>query len=75
MSAINFEDATLTAKLHVAPDFTGRVIAYFEKGELKADMRLRKDELTATLDGFLEFAKSEGWTVCPPPPSSTGLEG
>ncbi|WP_277973282.1 hypothetical protein [Pantoea agglomerans] len=73
MTAINFEDATLTTKLHVAPDFTGRVIAYFEKGELKADMRLRKNEMIATLESFLELARSAGWTVCPP--SSTELRG
>lgn len=62
-SSASYEAATLTTKLHVAPNFTGRVMAYFEKGELKADMRLRDNEMVATLESFLEAAKSAGWIV------------
>ena len=68
IQAINYEDTTLLARLHVAPDFTGRVMAYIENGELKADMRLRQSEIVGSLESFIEAARSAGWTVCPPHP-------
>lgn len=47
----------LNIDLHVAPEFTGRVVLYIESGKVKADRRLSEDEHICALDTFIEMAR------------------
>ncbi|MBJ9288889.1 hypothetical protein [Citrobacter freundii] len=47
----------LNIDLHVAPEFTGRVVLYIESGKVKADRRLSDDEHICALDTFIEMAR------------------
>lgn len=47
----------LNIDLHVAPEFTGRVVLYIESGIVKADRRLSDDEHICALDTFIEMAR------------------
>lgn len=50
----------LNINLHVAPDFTGRVVVYFENGKVDCDRRLLDDEHIASLETFIEIARKAG---------------
>nr|WP_049856695.1 hypothetical protein [Trabulsiella odontotermitis] len=60
----------LPVDLHVAPDFSGRVLIWFEKGEAVCDMPLRDDYMIGSLEALLEMAQRAGWSVTPPPRAS-----
>lgn len=47
----------LAVDLHVAPDFSGRVVLYIENGKVKCDRRLSEDEHICALDTFIEMAR------------------
>lgn len=47
----------LNIALHVAPEFTGRVVLYIENGVVKCDRRLHDDEHICALDTFIEMAR------------------
>ncbi|WP_208952305.1 hypothetical protein [Rahnella sp. ChDrAdgB13] len=57
---------TVTATLHVTPNFTGRVLVSLIKGEVQCDRRLRDDEHVSSLLTFLELAETAGFQVIPP---------
>ena len=50
----------LNIDLHVASEFTGRVVLYIERGKVKADRRLSDDEHICALDTFIELARDAG---------------
>ncbi|MDI9801339.1 hypothetical protein [Citrobacter koseri] len=56
---------SLTADLHVSPDFSGRVLVYVRNG-LVTVRRLADNEHLLTLTGFIEMARQAGWVVTPP---------
>lgn len=47
----------LAVDLHVAPDFSGRVVLYIENGKVKCDRRLSEDEHICALDTFIEMER------------------
>ncbi|HFT6292198.1 TPA: hypothetical protein ACHGR9_003547 [Escherichia coli] len=47
----------LNIDLHVAPEFTGRVVLYIESGKVKADRRLSNDGHICALDTVIEMAR------------------
>lgn len=49
---VNILLPVLNADLHVAPDFTGRVVVHFDNGRAICHRRLRDSEHVTTLDGF-----------------------
>ncbi|WP_288887120.1 CHC2 zinc finger domain-containing protein [uncultured Citrobacter sp.] len=56
---------TLNVNLHVAPDFTGRVVVQLKEGRHVCDYPLVNAEHIATLPSFLEMARLAGWSVTP----------
>lgn len=52
--------------LHVAPNFTGRVVVHLKEGRAICDCRLTPDDHIATLQGFIELAREAGWRITPP---------
>jgi hypothetical protein len=52
--------------LRVRPEFTGRLTLYIENGKLKASLPMRDDEVTASLDVFIELARRAGWKITEP---------
>ncbi|KMK23123.1 hypothetical protein ABW11_21190 [Pluralibacter gergoviae] len=50
----------LNVPLHVAPEFTGRVVLYIENGRVKCDVRLSDNEHICSLEGFIELARAAG---------------
>lgn len=57
---------TNAVTIRVRPEFTGRLTVYIENGELKASLPMRDDEVTCTLETFLELATRAGWKITPP---------
>ncbi|WP_208952522.1 hypothetical protein [Rahnella sp. ChDrAdgB13] len=57
---------TVTATLHISPDFTGRVLVNLINGKVQCDRRLRDEEHVSSLFSFLELAESAGFQVIPP---------
>lgn len=55
--------AVLNVNLHVAPNFTGRVVVHLKDGRHVRDCPLLNDEHIATLPSFLEMARNAGWSV------------
>lgn len=55
--------AVLNVNLHVAPDFTGRVVVQLKEGRHVCDYPLVNGEHIATLPSFLEMAQRAGWSV------------
>ncbi|EAW8184372.1 DNA primase [Salmonella enterica] len=55
----------LNVNLHVAPDFTGRVVVQLKEGRHVCDYPLVNGEHIATLPSFLEMAHRAGWSVTP----------
>lgn len=53
----------LNIDLHVAPEFTGRVVLYIEKGHVKCDRRLLDDEHICAIDTFIELAREAGLRI------------
>ncbi|WP_431818985.1 hypothetical protein [Citrobacter braakii] len=53
----------LAVDLHVAPDFSGRVVLYIENGKVKCDRRLLDDEHICALDTFIEMAREAGLRI------------
>lgn len=53
----------LNIDLHVAPEFTGRVVLYIERGKVKADRRLSDDEHICALNTFIELAREAGMRI------------
>ena len=51
--------------LHVAPNFTGRVVVQLKEGRHVCDYPLVNGEHVATLPSFLEMARRAGWSVTP----------
>jgi len=56
---------TITATLHVTPEFTGKVMVYIVNGEVKSDMRVLDGEYCTSVKGFIELARMAGWNVTP----------
>ena len=54
------------ADLHIAPDFTGRVVVHLKDGRAICDYRLTPDDHIATPQGFIELAREAGWRITPP---------
>ncbi|MET3066299.1 hypothetical protein [Atlantibacter hermannii] len=52
--------------LHVAPEFTGRVVVHLKDGRAICDYRLTTDDHITTLQGFIELAREAGWRITPP---------
>ncbi|NWC65425.1 hypothetical protein [Cedecea sp. P7760] len=59
----NTQVPVLNIELHVAPDFSGRVVIHFEKGRAICHRRLLDREHVASLDSFLELARMAGYRV------------
>ncbi|ECK6134559.1 DNA primase, partial [Salmonella enterica] len=57
--------AVLNVNLHVAPNFTGRVVVQLKEGRHVCDYPLVNGEHVATLPSFLEMARRAGWSVKP----------
>lgn len=57
--------AVLNVNLHVAPNFTGRVVVQLKEGRHVCDYPLVNGEHIATLPSFLEMARLAGWAVTP----------
>lgn len=55
----------LNVNLHVAPNFTGRVVVHLSEGRQVCDYLLLNGEHIATLSSFLEMARRAGWSVKP----------
>lgn len=55
--------AVLNVNIHVAPDFTGRVVVHLKDGRHVCDYPLLNGEHVATLPSFLEMAQLAGWSV------------
>ncbi|HBB6655314.1 TPA: DNA primase [Salmonella enterica] len=55
----------LNVNLHVAPNFTGRVVVQLKEGRHVCDYPLVNGEHVATLPSFLEMARLAGWYVTP----------
>ncbi len=54
---------TITAPLHLCPDFTGRVLLHVENGTVLSERCLAANEHVATLPAFVELARLAGWRV------------
>ncbi|WP_313083037.1 hypothetical protein [Atlantibacter sp.] len=52
--------------LHVAPNFTGRVVVHLKEGRAICDCHLTADDHITTLQGFIELAQEAGWLISPP---------
>ncbi|KFK98104.1 hypothetical protein [Serratia sp. Ag1] len=48
------------------PDATTKIVLSIESGKLVAFRNVREDEITASFDTFLHYAKQAGWKVIPP---------
>lgn len=59
-------ELTVSAMLHVSPDFSGRVLVSLMNGKVQCDRRLRDDEIIASLLSFLELAEIAGFQIIPP---------
>lgn len=55
----------LNMSLHVAPDFTGRILLYIVDGELKCETRLMSDEIVGTPKLFSELLERAGYRMNP----------
>ncbi|EQA6835944.1 CHC2 zinc finger domain-containing protein [Salmonella enterica subsp. diarizonae serovar 65:(k):z] len=55
----------LNVNLHIAPNFTGRVVVQLKEGRHVCDYPLVNGEHIATLPSFLEMARLAGWSVTP----------
>lgn len=58
-------NTVLNVNLHVAPNFTGRVVVHLKDGRHVCDCPLLNGEHIATLPSFLEMAQRVGWSVTP----------
>ncbi|WP_370512546.1 hypothetical protein [Dickeya sp. ws52] len=59
-------NASISAKLSVSPNFTGRVLVYVENGRVTSDAPLLDDEHVGRMGVFLELARRAGYTVLAP---------
>lgn len=59
------QSPSLTATLHVGPNFTGRVLVYVENGVIKADAPVTEEYAVCTVEAFIDLAKQAGWQVSP----------
>lgn len=55
----------IPVELHVAPEFSGRVVVHIKDGHPVCDYPLINGEQIATFDSFLALARSAGWIVTP----------
>lgn len=55
----------LNVDLHVSPDFSGRIMLYVENGLVKADMRLKPEEIIGTQSLFEQMLERAGYRVAP----------
>ncbi|MFP7327434.1 hypothetical protein [Serratia marcescens] len=56
----------MTFKMPIAPDYTGHVVVHIENGALIAFYPRRPNEITATLDAFVQMLRRAGWIVRTP---------
>lgn len=56
----------INATLHIAPDFTGRVLVYVENGKATSDRALSESEHIASLNVFLDLARMAGYQIQTP---------
>jgi len=55
----------LKVALHVAPEFSGRVLLYIENGMVKADAPLQPDEIIGSAALFGEILERAGYRLTP----------
>lgn len=56
----------INATLHIAPDFTGRVLVYVDNGKATGDRTLSESEHIASLNAFLDLARMAGYQIQAP---------
>jgi len=54
---------SLTEALNLPPEFSGRLVLSFVKGELEHQYRLRPDEFTGTVETFTRTAQKAGYQI------------
>lgn len=55
----------LNIDLHVAAEFSGRVLLYIENGVLKADKPLQEDEIIGSAELFEQILERAGYRLTP----------
>ena len=53
-------EARLSVTLDAPQNFTGRILVYLEKGQVKCQCRLKENEFISTLAGFSEMLTRSG---------------
>lgn len=53
----------LNVDLHIAPDFSGRLMLYVENGVVKGETSLKQNEIIGTPELFSEILKRAGYCI------------